>query len=248
MRQTRILMDMPITLEVTDDSATEVVFEKIFDYFHYVDETFSVFKETSEISQINRGEIEWDDYSADMKVIFQLAEETKHQTKGYFDIRTPKKSYDPSGIVKGWAIFQGSKILDEEGCEDYYLEIAGDIQLARKDVSKEPWNIGIRNPFNVHEIVKVLCLRNEGIATSGTSIRGQHIYNPHQTGETFHEVVSLTVIGPNIYEADRFATAAFAMGPEGIHFIERLNGLEGYSIDKNGLATMTSGFQKYIKP
>ena len=61
------------------------------------------------------------------------------------------------------------------------------------------------------------------------------------------EILSLTVVGPNIYEADRFATAAFAMQREGINFIENLNGFEGYSIDKNGTATMTSNFEKYTR-
>ena len=55
----------------------------------------------------------------------------------------------------------------------------------------------------------------------------------------------MTVIGPNVYEADRFATPAFAMGKKGIDFVENLPGLEGYMVDKDGIATMTSGFEKY---
>ena len=43
--------------------------------------------------------------------------------------------------------------------------------------------------------------------------------------------MSITVIGPDVLEADRFATAAFAMGKDGIMFIEQLPGFEGYSID-----------------
>jgi thiamine biosynthesis lipoprotein len=86
-----------------------------------------------------------------------------------------------------------------------------------------------------------------GIATSGTYIRGRHIYDPFAAeGQSIDEIVSLTVLGPNVYEADRFATAAFAMGPAGIHFIERESGLEGYMIGKNGIATMTSGFAEYV--
>ena len=54
-------------------------------------------------------------------------------------------------------------------------------------------------------------------------------------------------MGPNVLEADRFATAAFAMGREGIHFIESLKGFEGYAIDAKGIATMTSGFEVYTK-
>jgi len=246
MKETRILMDMPVTVEIRDEAADQGLIDEIFDYFQYVDDTFSVFKENSEISRINRGEIKKEDYSPDMKTIFRLAEETKRQTSGYFDIQKPKGILDPSGIVKGWAIWQASKLLNLAGIKDSYVEAGGDIQVTRKSNS-DPWIIGIRNPFNINENVKILSLRNEGIATSGTYIRGQHIYNPHKPKETFEEIVSLTVIGPNVYEADRFATAAFAMGKEGIHFIEKQEGLEGYAIDSKGIATMTTNFNRYVK-
>jgi len=47
------------------------------------------------------------------------------------------------------------------------------------------------------------------------------------------EIASISVIGPNVYEADRFATAAFAMGEKGIEFIEKQKKLEGYMIKNN---------------
>jgi thiamine biosynthesis lipoprotein len=175
-----------------------------------------------------------------------LAEETKKQTRGYFDIVHNKK-IDPSGIVKGWAIYQAALLLSKEGVRNYYVEAGGDIQVNGKNENGEAWQVGIRNPFNREEIVKVVFLRDEGIATSGTYIRGQHIYNPHKSGEEISDIMSITVIGPNIYEADRFATAAFAMGKRGISFIENLKGFEGYLIDSEGIATYTSGFEKYTK-
>jgi thiamine biosynthesis lipoprotein len=246
MKETRILMDMPVIVEIRDESADKGLINEIYEFFQYVDDTFSVFKESSEISRINRGEVKRENSSPDMKTIFRLAEETKRQTDGFFNIQRPDGTLDPSGIVKGWAIWQASKLLDAAGIRDSYVEAGGDIQLRRKSDS-EPWAIGIRNPFNVNENVKILSLRNEGIATSGTYIRGQHIYNPHQPKKTLEEIVSLTVIGPNVYEADRFATAAFAMGKEGIHFIEKQEGLEGYAIDPKGIATLTTGFNRYMK-
>ena len=94
------------------------------------------------------------------------------------------------------------------------------------------------------EIIKVIYVSDEGVATSGTYIRGLHIYNP-KDHKPMDKIVSLTVIGPNVYEADRFATAAFAMGLDGINFIEKLPGFEGYIIDKGGVATVTTGFNKY---
>lgn len=244
MKQTRLLMGMPITIEIVDQMATSEHVERIFAYFTSIDNTFSTYKASSEISQINRGELLPAQYSQEMNIILALSEQTKKATYGYFDIQQ-KGLYDPSGIVKGWAIQKAVDMLKAEGMHNLYLDAGGDIQVAGNKDGKS-WRVGIRNPFNRSEHVKVLALTNCGIATSGTAIRGQHIYNPHSRNMPLLDIVSLTVIGPNIYEADRFATAAFAMGKRGIHFIETLAGFEGYMIDTHARATFTSGFERYV--
>ncbi len=239
-------MGMTVVVEIADRHATEETSEKIFSYFEYIDQKFSTYKADSEITGINDGLIKPGGYSADMQEVFRLSEETKKQTGGYFDIRTPEGTYDPSGLVKGWAIHNASKMLLKDGFNNFYIDIGGDIQACGKNNRKEQWRVGIRNPFRPEtEIVKVLSIEDRGVATSGTYARGEHIYNPHARVPSANGIVSLTVIGPDIYEADRFATAAFAMGKDGIGFIEKLDGFEGYMIDKDGIATLTSGFEKY---
>ena len=237
-------MDMPITIEVVDAMIRQDDLDKVFAYFVAVDEAFSTYKETSEISQINRGELSPEHYSEDMKRILSLSEQTKKDTHGYFNIRRDGL-YDPSGIVKGWAIQNATNILKSEGFHNFYVDAGGDIQVAGNKDGK-PWRVGIRNPFNRNEHVKVLALTNQGVATSGTAIRGQHIYDPYNPNAPLLDVASITVIGPNIYEADRFATAAFAMGKEGIRFIGKLAGFEGYMIDAHARATFTGGFERYV--
>ena len=243
MKQTRILMGMPVTVEVIDANATPSTLDAIYDYFHYIDEKFSTYKANSEISRINQGLLSVKRSSADMQTVFELSEQTRRQTNGYFNIEQ-NGLYDPSGLVKGWAIYNATELLRKQGFENYYVDAGGDVQLAGHNEHGETWRIGIRNPFNISQIVKVLSLTNQGIATSGNYIRGDHIYNPF--GEIVSDIVSLTVIGPNVYEADRFATAAFAMGRSGIEFIARLDGFEAYMIDESGQATFTSGFDRYI--
>lgn len=241
-------MGMNITIEIVNKKITKDIFDKVFLYFKYIDEKFSTYIETSEITLINKGQIKEVDYSKDMKEIFYLSEETKNITNGYFDIKTPNGNIDPSGLVKGWSIYKASKILEEEGYNNFYIEAGGDIQVKGNNKNGGPWTIGIRNPLKkTKEIVKIISLRKGGLATSGTYARGQHIYNPHHTDEKFTDILSLSVIGPNIYEADRYATAAFAMGRRGINFIEELDGFEGYMIDKKGIAIMTTNFERYTK-
>ena len=246
MLQTRLLMGMPITVEIVDPNISEGIFDEVFNYFDWVEKKFSAYKGDSEIRKINKGEIKPEDYRPEMQEIFKLSEETKKAAKGYFDIEYQAGHYDPSGLVKGWAIYKASQILKNKGFENFCVEAGGDVQVYGKNNQGQDWQIGIRNPFKQEEIIKVVALSNLGMATSGTYVRGQHIYNPHQKEEPILEIVSLTVVGPNVYEADRFATAAFAMGKEGIKFIEKLSDLEGYMIDKDGVATMTSNFNKYV--
>jgi thiamine biosynthesis lipoprotein len=244
IKQTRLLMGMPITIEIVDPGDIQDDLDAAFAYFTAVDAIFSAYKETSEISRLNRGELTVDQLSADVRTILALAEQTKRETAGYFEIWR-EGVCDPSGIVKGWAIHQAALLLRERGRHHFYVDAGGDIEVCGTHDGR-PWRVGIRNPFNRQQHVKVLALSDHGVATSGTAIRGQHIYDPHHPEAPLLEVASITVIGPNVYEADRFATAAFAMGRAGIAFVERLAGFEGYLIDAQARATSTSGLERYV--
>jgi thiamine biosynthesis lipoprotein len=238
-------MGMPVTLEVVDAGVTEETFAAVYAYFEYVDEKFSTYKGSSEINAINNQQLTLARASTDMQTIFALAEETKQLTDGYFDIQRDGRC-DPSGIVKGWAIHNAADLLRQQGFENFYVDAGGDIEIAGKNAEGQDWRVGIQSPFNPNEIVKVLTVTDCGVATSGTYVRGEHIYNPKGPAQPMTEIMGLTVIGPNVYEADRFATAAFAMGRAGILFVERLEGFEGYLIDQNRQATFTSGFARYV--
>ena len=39
-----------------------------------------------------------------MQTVAMLAEMTKRETEGYFNLTTPEGKFNPVGIVKGWAI------------------------------------------------------------------------------------------------------------------------------------------------
>jgi thiamine biosynthesis lipoprotein len=242
MQKTELIMGMPITITLVDGEGHDA--DLIFDYFRDVDARYSTYKPTSEISRINAG-LPKSRWSGEMKRVLELCEQTKQATDGYFDIER-NGQLDPSGLVKGWAIQNAAKKLLSQGKDNFSIEAGGDIQAHGRSESGGEWRIGIRNPFDRSQIVKIVGIRDQGIATSGTYIRGQHVYNPKNNRDVA-DIVSLTVVGPNIYEADRFATAAFAMGRNGINFIETLKGFEGYMIDTEGIATMTSGFEEYAR-
>jgi FAD:protein FMN transferase len=245
MRETRLIMGMPVSVEIVG-GVPAALMEDVFAYFTAVDKRFSLYKPQSEISAFNQGKICDDDLSADMQEVLSLAEKTKSQTQGFFEIRRPDGVLDPSGIVKGWAIRNAAQIIRNAGVENFCVDAGGDIQTGGKNADGQDWRIGIRNPFNDQEIIKAVSPGERGIATSGSYVRGAHIYNPVEPGRQIDDIVSLTLIGPDVLEADRFATAAFAMGADGIYFIEELQGFEGYVVSAQGIATQTTGFGAFV--
>ena len=155
LKETRILMGMPVTVAIADAAATQDDLEKIFDYFHGIDERFSPFKETSETSAVNN-ELPREKWSDEMKAVVALAEKTKRETEGYFDVMTPEGKFNPVGIVKGWAIKKAADILRRAGFKNFFVDAGGDIEASGKNAHGEKWSVGIKNPFKQDEIVKTL--------------------------------------------------------------------------------------------
>jgi thiamine biosynthesis lipoprotein len=245
MKQTRLLMGMPITIEVIDPQITGSLFNRVYEYFQSIDDRFSTYKSHSEISLLNQHKLAPGGISPEMQTVFALAEDVRQKTNGYFDIHHNGIT-DPSGLVKGWAVYNAAEFIRKEGFRNFYVEAGGDFQVYGRNDQGQYWRVGIRSPFNLNEIVKVLAVTDCGVATSGSYIRGRHIYNPKGSRPLDPEIVSLTVIGPDIYNVDCYATAAFAMGREGIAFIASLDGYEGYMIDQDRRATFTPGFTRYV--
>jgi thiamine biosynthesis lipoprotein len=257
MKHTELIMGMPITVAIPDRERLDgagpgaryrtvaEAMDGVFDSFREVDNRFSPYKPSSETSRIDRGELAEADASPEMREVLARSEETRRQTDGFFNVRFNGR-FDPSGLVKGWAIARAARLLDDDGFISFCIEAGGDMEIRGGNDEGSPWAIGLRSPFEPSKLVRRLLLTNHGIATSGTYIRGAHIWNP-RTGDAADEIASITVVGPDVYEADRFATAAFAMGRDGIAFMAALPDFDAYMIEKSGLATFTPGFARYIE-
>ena len=245
IRRTWLEMGMPITVVISDEDATPNSIDPVACYLSEVNARFSPYLPTSEVSRLNSGEVAYDEISDEFATILAMSGRTQDESNGYFNIEREGR-IDPSGIVKGWAIQQASTLLAEQGWQNHIVEAGGDIQATGTRTDGSPWRIGIRDPGNRNENVKILAISNCGVATSGRAARGEHIWNPVEGGSPDPELLSLTVIAPSIFDADRMATAAFAMGREGLSFIATQPNLEGYAITSDGLATRTQGFDRYV--
>jgi thiamine biosynthesis lipoprotein len=234
-------MGMPIIADVRDD-VDDADLDPVFEWFRYVDATFSTYRDDSDVSRLNRGELTLDEAHDEVRVVLQRCEELRLMTDGYFDARAGTDgALDPSGLVKGWAVDRATALLDELGLENYALSAGGDMVLRGGALPDEAWRVGIQHPLLHDRIATVVEATNLAVATSGEYARGQHVLDPH-TALPPVGVLSVTITGPDLATADAFATAAFAMGAKGPHWTARLKGYEAMTILTDESVLSTPGF------
>lgn len=186
-----------------------------------VEQRFSTFRADSEISRINRGELHLLDASSDVVEVMDACTWLEHESAGAFRARRPDGTLDPAGFVKGWAAERAGRVLAAHGLSSWYLNVGGDIQTSGRQASGEQWRIGVVDPADRTIIAAWFDIpENFAVATSGTGARGAHLWDG-RSGAFLDRVASITVIGPHLMWADALATAAFAMGDNGVAWLSR---------------------------
>jgi thiamine biosynthesis lipoprotein len=249
------IMGMPIIVDVRDPEVDPDALERAFEWFRFVDATFSTYKSGSDISRLNRGELALEDAHPDVAAVLARCAELREETYGYFDVRSARLApggraashagfpgaFDPSGLVKGWSVDRAALILDAAGAHNYSINAGGDIRVCGRPAPAPAWRIGIQHPLLRDKLAAVVVATDLAIATSGAYERGEHIVDPH-TGRSPAGVLSVTVTGPDLATADAYATAAYAMGRAGPAWTARLAGYEAMAILADHTVLSTPAF------
>jgi thiamine biosynthesis lipoprotein len=195
-----------------------------------IEDRFSTFLPTSEISRINAGELHVLDASPDVVEVLDACTWLEHLSNGVFNARRPDGSIDPAGFVKGWAAERAAHLLSEAGLQNFYLRIGGDIQTHGVQTTGEKWRVGIVDPHDASRIRSYVDIpENWAIATSGTAERDQHIWGKDSQPAS-PQFSSMTVIGPHLMWADAFATIGFALGDAGIEWVEKFPDYTAFTV------------------
>jgi thiamine biosynthesis lipoprotein len=240
-------MGMPIVLDLRDELPTDVI-EAMWDELRRADAIFSTYKDDSEISRLNRGDLALEDAHPDVRDVLARCEELRVITDGYFDAgRVLEHGTDPSGLVKGWAVDRAGEVLDAAGARNYSLNAGGDIRLRGAPLPEPRWRVGIQHPRVRDKIAAVVEGNDVAVATSGAYARGEHVVDPH-TGLAPAGVLSVTIVGPELATADAYATAAYAMGEAGPEWTASLGLYEAMTILADDRVLLTPGFPSVRDP
>jgi thiamine biosynthesis lipoprotein len=245
-RRVERAMGTMISLFVPDGGASSPAVDAAFAWLHGVDDRFSPFKPGSEVSRLMRGEVGVSDVSDDLAEVLHIADAVETLSGGAFDIRGHREDGlpDPTGAVKGWSVDRAGAILAAAGVDRFFLSAGGDVLVHGGQGRCVPWRVGVAHPFAPDAVALVLQADDLAVATSGTTERGHHIIDP-RTAAAADELLTVTVAGPDLARADAYATAAFAMGREGLRWVDALPGYAAAGITHDARLISTRGLDRY---
>ncbi|MGW1996754.1 FAD:protein FMN transferase [Embleya sp. NPDC001921] len=234
MRRVEHIMGLPISL-ATDAVVPGEAADPVFAWLREVDARFSPFRPDSEVSRLDRGELTEDELSADLTEVLRLCEDYRVASDGAFRVRLPGRGLDPCAMVKGWAVQRAAELLAVRGVRRFCLNAGGDVVAAGG-----PWRVGVRHPTRPDRLCTVLEIADGAVATSARYERGDHILDG-RTGRPAVGLLSMTVVARSLTEADATATAAFALGTDGVAWAAARDGCEVFAIDAGHRVYRTPG-------
>ena len=238
-------MGTVVSFDVPDWAGRGAVLDRVVRWLHWVDATFSPYRDDSDASRFGRGSLALADCAPELAEVLAACAEVGVRSGGYFTAY-PGGRFDPSGYVKGWAIERAAAMLTEAGSAEHSVNGGGDIQCVGGRGPGQPWRVGIADPLRPGVLALVVAGQDFAVATSGVAERGAHIVNPH-TGQPAAGLASLTMVGASLALADAYATAAFAMGPARARdWTASLEGYAAFAITGTGGTWHTPGFARYL--
>lgn len=151
---------------------------------------------------------------------------------------------DMSAIAKGYTVDLIADFLKSKGCENYMVEIGGEVVAKGQNAKGSEWKIGISKPdetglLTSEELQAIVKLPDHALATSGNyrnfyvedGKKYAHTIDPATGYPVQHSLLSATVLANDCMTADAFATAFMVMGLEkSVELAKELPYLEVYFI------------------
>ena len=132
-----------------------------------------------------------------------------------------------SAIAKGYACDVIGNLLEQNGVENYMVEIGGEVRMKGINRKGHCWRIGINKPIDdlsdmTNEIQEVVSICDGAMATSGNyrnyrvkdGKKYGHTIDPRTGSPTQGSLLSVTIIADDCMTADAYATAFMVLGKE----------------------------------
>jgi len=176
----------------------------------------------------------------------------------------PRIIIDDNSLGEGYSSDIIAKLLKDNGCKNYMVDIGGEVVCKGLNSKGEKWTVGINKPIDdststISEIQTVIHITNCAVTTSGgyrkffirNGKKYSHIINPHTGYPIDNNMLSVTVVAPTGLMADTYDTPFMVIGVDScLKVCKRIPGMDCYInyTDKKGKnqVVYTKGFEKYL--
>jgi thiamine biosynthesis lipoprotein len=161
---------------------------------------------------------------------------------------------DLGGIAKGWIVDRATRLLNQ------YVPVCavsagGDILFRGQPSDGMDWDVYLEDPRDPTRMLAQLHIPSGAVATSSVSKRSwrqgevtrHHLIDPRTAEPARTEWLSVTVICPNIIEADVYAKTILIGGWSSVRKLLNSNpALAFIAVDLNGNLIGSSNYKEYI--
>jgi len=160
---------------------------------------------------------------------------------------------DLGGIAKGYAAEEVKKVVQKHDVKHAFVNLGGNVLVIGDKVDGSPWKIGIQDPREGRgNVMAVVDAVDKTIVTSGNYERYfeengklyHHIIDPKTGYPAENNLLSVTIISENSFDADALSTAVYVMGlQKGMRFIEKLEDVDVMFITEDLDVYLSSGLK-----
>lgn len=173
---------------------------------------------------------------------------------GTLKIQSPAKEIDTGSFLKGYAIEQGKKKMQEKGIQSAFISSISSIALLGTKLEGKAWRIALENPEDPEEILGVLSLEGQALGVSGDyqtylEIQGKRYHHilDKTTGYPVADKKMVAVICKDGLEADIYSTTFFLMPiQEVLDYVNQKEEMEVLIVDQDMNFHMSEHFEKYF--
>lgn len=170
--------------------------------------------------------------------------------------KKPCVKMDANGIAQGYSVDVLADFFEQNGIQNYLIELGGEIRVKGRKHGNEKMSVGIEAPGEESDfsmIEKIIYLDKGAITTSGNYRRYyesngkkiSHLLNPKTGYSLQNELISVTVYAKDAMTADGYDNAIMAMGlKKGLAFVEKNKNLAAHFIYRKNDGTVADTLSK----
>ena len=158
------------------------------------------------------------DAIADFDHVLRACDRLSDESAGAFGIESAAVGrVDTAGYIKGFGMRRAAQTLRAFDMTNFVIGVGYDLFCSGRPDDSRQWRVAVADPHREDSAIALVDATDLAVATAVMSERGAQFWSRRPAPAP--QLRSFTVIGPDIAEADAYATIGFAMGEAGMEWV-----------------------------